>query len=276
MSKPLTDHAMLASLNISQWSARKHDKSVTTEVDKAHGAKDGGRYNKLLIDTAALDPSDKVAGAARQHHYKVTLPWGDNGDRLLPASLFMDYTQTMRQFRTEFEDRVRLLVQNYPALVQAARSRLGTMYDPSDYPPNIRDRFDFSTSFSPVPTANDFRVDLSAEHIEYIKADITSRLQTRQNDAVKDVWSRVRKIVSKIHEQTIDENRKIYDSAIENAREFVDMLPALNFTGDSELNQIEVDIRSLLVSPDRLRADKRLRADTAKAADAILAKLPWA
>jgi hypothetical protein len=276
MSKPLTDHAMLASLNISQWSARKHDKSVTMEVDKAHNAKDGGRYNKLLIDKTALDPADKVASAARQHHYKVTLPWGDNGDRLLPASLFMDYTQTMRQFKTEFESRVSDLVRQYPTLVQAARNRLGTMYDPNDYPSNIRDRFEFATSFSPVPTADDFRVNLSAEHVEHIKADITARLQARQIDAVKDVWGRVRKVVSKIHEQTSDEDRKIYDSAIENARELVDMLPALNLTGDQELNQIESDVRKLLVPPDRLRADKRLRADTAKAADAILAKLPWA
>lgn len=276
MSKPLTDHAMLAALNISQWSARKHDKSVTVEVDKNHGAKDGGRYNKLLIDKAALDPADKVASAARQHHYKVTLPWGDNGDRLLPASLFMDYTQVMRQFRTEFEQRVRDLVRDYPQHVQAARKRLGTMYDANDYPSDISSRFSFNIGFSPVPSANDFRVNLSAEHVDYIKADITARLQARQVEAVKDVWGRVRKIVGKIHEQTADEDRKIYDSAIENARELVDMLPALNLTGDAELIRIETEIRQLLVPADRLRADKKLRANTAAAADAILAKLPWA
>jgi hypothetical protein len=276
MTKPLTDHAMLASLNISQWSARKHDKSVTAEVDKAHAAKDGGRYNKLLIDKLALDPADKIANAARIYHYKVTLPWGDNGDRLLPATLFMDYTATLRQFRTEFEQRVAELVRDYPRLKTEARVRLGTMYNANDYPSDIRDRFQFSTSFSPVPTANDFRVNLSAEHIDYIKADITARITARQADAVKDVWGRVRKVVSKIHEQTNDEDRKIYDSVIENARELIELLPALNLTNDPNLAAIEQDVRALLVPPDRLRQDKRLRADTAKAADAILARLPWA
>ncbi len=276
MSKPLTEHAMLASLNISQWSARKHDKSVTAEVDKAHAAKDGGRYNKLLIDKAALDPADKIASAARMHHYKVTMPWGDNGDRLLPATLFMDYTNTMRQFRTEFEARVAELVHDYPRLKTEARVRLGTMYDPNDYPSDIKDRFQFSTSFSPVPSANDFRVNLSAEHIEYIKADITAKLQSRQADAVKDVWDRVRKVVGKIHEQTHDEDRRIFDSVIENARELIELLPALNLTNDPKLTAIEQDIRALLVPADRLRQDKRLRANTAKAADAILATLPWA
>lgn len=278
MSKPLTTHAMLVTLNIGQWTARKHDKSVTAEVDRAHAAKDGGRYNKLLIDKAALDPIDQIVGASRQHHYKVTLAWGDNGDRLLAASLFMEFTQEMRRFRTEFEQRVRTLVNDYPRLVQEARKRLGTMYDPNDYPAtsDISNRFYFNLEYSPVPTANDFRVDLSAEHVETIKADIQRVEHERQDKAMREVFDRVRKIVGKIHEQTKDEDRRIYDSALENARDLADLLPALNFTNNPQLTTVEADIRKLLVPADRLRQDKRLRADTAKAADAILAALPWA
>lgn len=277
MSKPLTTHAMLVTLNIGQWTARKHDKSVTAEVDRAHAAKDGGRYNKLLIDKAALDPIDQIVGASRQHHYKVTLAWGDNGDRLLAASLFMEFTQEMRRFRTEFEQRVRTLVNDYPRLVQEARKRLGTMYDPNDYPAtsDISNRFYFNLEYSPVPTANDFRVDLSAEHVEAIKADIQRVEHERQDKAMREVFDRVRKIVGKIHEQTKDEDRRIYDSALENARDLADLLPALNFTNNPQLTTVEADIRKLLVPADRLRQDKRLRADTAKAADAILAALPW-
>ncbi len=267
---------MLVALNIRQWSARKHDRAVTSEVDKTHGAKDGGRYNKLLIDKAALEPAEKIAGAARAHHYKLTLAWGDNGDRLLPATLFMGYTQDMQNFRIEFEARVRTFINDYPQLKTEARKRLGTMYDPDDYPGDIADRFSFGTSFSPVPSADDFRVALSAEHVEHIKRDLTERLTERQMDAVKEVYARARTIVGKIHEQTHDEDRRIFDSAIENAREFVDILPALNFTKDPILTGIEQDIRQLLVPADRLRQDKRLRATTAKKADAILARLPWA
>jgi len=277
MSKPLTTHAMLVTLNIGQWTARKHDKSVTAEVDRAHAAKDGGRYNKLLIDKAALDPIDQIVGAARQHHYKVTLAWGDNGDRLLIASLFMEFAQEMRRFRSGIEQRVCTLVNDYPRLVQEARKRLGTMYDPTDYPDvsEIRKRFYFNLEYSPVPTANDFRVDLSAEHVEAIKADIQRVEHERQDKAMREVFDRVRKIVGKIHEQTKDEDRRIYDSALENARDLADLLPALNFTNNPQLTTVEADIRKLLVPADRLRQDKRLRADTAKAADAILAALPW-
>jgi hypothetical protein len=115
--KPLQESAMLVTLTVSQWTARKHDKSVSAEVDQTHGAKDGGRYNKLLIRKDALDPIAKIESAARTYLYKMTFAWGDNGDRLLPAALFLEFSQTMSQFRIEFEQRVRDFVAEYPALV---------------------------------------------------------------------------------------------------------------------------------------------------------------
>ncbi len=62
MTQSISDFAMLVSLNIRQWSGRKLDRAVTKEVDKSHGATDGGRYNKLLVDKAHLDPIAEVAG----------------------------------------------------------------------------------------------------------------------------------------------------------------------------------------------------------------------
>lgn len=264
---------MLASLNICQWSARKHDKAITNEVDKSHGAKDGGRYNKLLIDKAALEPMEKIANAARSYHYKVTLPWGDNGDRLLVAALFMDYTKEMRDFKTQFQVSVNRFITDYPQLKVDARKRLGTMYDPNDYPPNIADKFVMGWAFSPVPVANDFRVNLSADHVDAIKTDIEARMTERQVAAAKKVYERARKIVQKIAEQTSTKERRIYDSTIDNAREFVGLLPALNFTGDPELNRIGADLQILLVDPDRLRQDHVLRQSTAKQAEALLARM---
>ena len=38
----IQSRAMLANLSISQWTARKYDKSVSSEVEKAHAAHDAG------------------------------------------------------------------------------------------------------------------------------------------------------------------------------------------------------------------------------------------
>src|SRR5574337_1339570 len=180
---------MLATLNIAMWTARKHDKRVSAEVETAHAARgDAGRYNKLLVDKAALAPIEQIAGAARQEHYRRTLAWGNNNERLLPGSTFMDYTQTMKQFRSEFEQRVQALVNDYPRLRQEARQRLGTMYDPADYPDEIASRFGFNISFMPVPSADDFRVNLNADAMEQIKTEATRAIEERVRDGVRQVY----------------------------------------------------------------------------------------
>lgn len=277
MNKPLQDSAMLVTLTVSQWTARKHDKTVSNEVDKAHAAKDAGRYNKLLISKEALDPMEKITGAARAYLYKMTHAWGDNGERLLPAALFFEFSETMQKYRNEFDARVRDFVKSYPQLVQDARVRLGTLYDPNDYPIDIRSKFSFPpVAVSPVPSANDFRVNLNAEYVDSIKAELTERMNARQKDSLRQCWSRVRDVVSKMTERLGNEKSPLYDSLITNARELVALLPALNLTNDPELNAIAAELQAILVPIDRLRQDKRLRADTAAKADAILAKLPGA
>jgi hypothetical protein len=272
----LQDRAMLATLTIHQWTNRKHDKSVSTEVEKTHGAKDAGRYNKQLVDKVALEPISKIANAARTYHYERTLPWGDNGDRLLPASLFMDYTDSMRQYKSEFEKRVHEFVAAYPVLVQAARNRLGTMYDALDYPAvsEIALRFGIETAFTPVPAANDFRVQLNDEYVETIRIEIEQRTLDRQAQAMKDCWSRVRDVVSKIHERLSDKDAVFRDTLIGNARELVAVLPHLNIAGDPALSQIESEVKDLLVAPETLRADSGKRAEIAARAADILNRFP--
>lgn len=277
MSSPLQDSAMLVALNISTWSARKFDRTATHDVDKQHGANGAGRFNKLLIDKAALEPIEQIEGAARQHHYSVTLPWGNQGERILPATLFMDYAHHMGNFKREFNARVRTFVAAYPELVQNARNRLGTLYDPTDYPPaaDIAKRFAFETPVTPIPSADDFRVKLNDEYVQAIKDDVRQRQAQQQLEAVKHVYGRIREVVGRIRETCSKEKPRIFDSMIDNAKQLVDILPALNLTSDPELDRLAREMRDLCVSPDMLRSNHAKRQDLAAAADRILSTLPW-
>ena len=274
----IQNRAMLARLSISQWTARKHDKSVSSEIEKAHAAHDAGRFNKLLVNKTLLDPISKHAGTVRQFHYAQTLPWNDGGDRLLPSVLFAGYTTQIRKFKSEFEALVRSLVAAYPAEVQAARNRLGTMYDPADYPEahELYERFDIAVEFIPVPDAKDFRVDVAKEAADEIRTQITASVNARQAEAVKDCYRRVRDVVSKLYDRLSVENAVFKDSLVSNARDLMAVLPGLNITQDPELVMLHEEINALLVDPYTLRNDPTARKATADAADAILAKLPWA
>jgi hypothetical protein len=63
------------------------------------------------------------------------------------------------------------------------------------------------------------------------------------------------------------------DSLVGNVRELVDLLPALNITGDPVLTDITKRMRESLTvyDGDTLRASAAARIETAKAADDILA-----
>lgn len=274
----LNQRAMLVNLTIHQWSARRHDKAATKQVELAHGAKNAGRYNKLLIDEAALQPLSSLASSLRQQHYKLTLPWGDNGDRLLPSKLYLRYTQEMRELRDQFNTKADEFVAEYPRYIQEARQRLGGLYDPSDYPATseIRRRFGVEMTFLPVPTADDFRVQVSEDHANQIRREITEVVEQRQAEAFKSIWARAREVVERIAETCSKDNPRIYDSMMDNTAELVGLLEGLNVNDDPELTQLARDIQTrLVVRTDRLRNSAVARSEAARAADEILSKMPW-
>lgn len=277
MSNIVQTRAMLATLSISAWTARKQDKSVSAEVEKAHGAHDAGKYNKLLVDKSLLDPISKLAARVRESHYYSTMPWNDSGARLLPTKLFASYTDKMRIFRVDFDRLVNELLRKYPAEVQAARVRLGSMYNPGDYPDasELIDRFSINVEFTPVPDGKDFRVDLGEAAAQELRASVTAGVALRQVQARKATYARVREVVSKIEERLSVPDAIFKDTLISNAQDLCLVLDGLNIDEDPVLTEITYNIAHHLdYPPTLLRTSPTARRAAVEAARDILAKTP--
>lgn len=274
----LNSKAMIVTLNVSCWTARKQDKKVSAEVDAAHNARDGGRYNKLLVDKSHLDPLTSFANSIRQYHYKMTLPWMDNGGRLLPSKLFLEYQQEINSLKDGYSRLVDAFLAEYdPKLIQDARQRLGTMYDPEDYPPasKLRDKFGVEIDIMPVPNAADFRVDVADSEVRRIQAEIIQRVEQRQREAMRDAWGRVRETVTTIHTRLSADKPVIRESLIENAIELSRILPSLNVADDPTMTAVTQDIvNNLLVNTWTLRNSRAARQKVAQEAQNILSKIP--
>lgn len=267
---------MLASLSISQWTARKQDKGVTAEVEAKHGAHDAGKFNKALVNKGLLEPISRIVGKGREAHYHVTLPWSDNNERILPSKLFMEYTTTFRGLKSEFDQAVATMVQQYPAEVQAARNRLGSMYNPGDYPDpaDIAAKFSFEVVFMPIPSAADFRVDVSKETQDELKESVTKAVVQRQAKAVISCYARLREVVSKLEERLSDPKAMFKDSLVTNISDEVRIMDGLNIMDDPKLKSITVAISDdLLVSPQTLRDNPSTRERVANSARVILKDL---
>jgi hypothetical protein len=88
----LSERAMLVSLSVSIWSARKHDVRISDKVAAEHGAdRSMGRYAKHLIPRDLLAAVNAANAALREHHNLNTLAWGDDGTRILPAANYLGY-----------------------------------------------------------------------------------------------------------------------------------------------------------------------------------------
>lgn len=272
----LQDKAMLANLSISRWSARKTDKKITKEVTDAHGATaDSGDFRKALVDKAHLQALMTSAGAIRAYHYKMTLPWDDDGRRILPSRSYQEYTDTNRAMRIADEKLRKEFVALYPSLKASAPKRLGTMYDPRDFPSEdeIIDKFGIKISLEPIPNADDFRVNVGDAEAQIIRAQITAENDVKFQAAMKDCFARLHSVVSHISTTLHKEEPRIFDTLVTNARDLVECLPALNLTDDPVLEDLRTDLLAMLPHPSVLRASPHTRKKTADAADAILAKM---
>jgi hypothetical protein len=282
----INDRAMLVALTIRSWSARKHDKRVTSEVaDREHAENSAGRYNKRLLPKEALSFMQSKASAARLEHYKRTLPWSDDGPRILSSSGYFDYTNNIRQLKSDFEQAADDFTTNYPKFVEAAKRTLGNMYKAEDYPDAsvIRDKFAIELTVLPMPSSDDFRAKLPQAEIDKIKEDIEKAtldaLKLAQNDVfsrAKDALERMVNSLSGYQPPTDDKRAKgaFKNTMVTNIQELVQLIPSLNITNDERIIQLMSDLNNLSdVEPEELRKFEKVRNDTAKEAQFILDKV---
>lgn len=275
MAHTIQDKAMIVRLFIATWTARKYDKKVSDRAAQDFKADNNvGRYNKILVAQQEIDKIIKIVSEARNWHYNNTLPWQDNGERLLPASQYLDYTKKMSEFRQQFEEAVKKFLNDYPQLVEDAKNRLGNMYNSQDYPSTkeIAHRFGYEVSVNPVPSAKDFRVDLQASEIRKIQEDIERRVKAAVSDAMRDLWDRVRILVKRMVERLGDRDSIFRDSLVENLVEICNIIPKLNITNDPNLDKIRKEIEEKLcaATPEQLRKDEKVREKVADQAKSIL------
>ena len=269
----LNERAMLVKLNIGQWAAKKHDKKISKEVADNHNAVgDVGRYSKHLLAAEALQAVQKAANEARTFHYAQTLPWRDDGARILLSNNFGRYSERMRELEAVFFAAVREFGANYVGYVEDARRRLNGMFDAADYPRDVVNRFSWGVSVDPLPDAADFRAALTDSDVARLRSDIEARNQGAVQAAVRDVWGRVHEVCSAMVDRLGTEDAIFRDSLIGNAMELANLLPRLNLTDDPKLTELSETIKAKLCrhSPDRLRADPVARVQVADDAKAIL------
>ena len=280
----ISSSATLVELGISKWTGRKLDKRASADVASANYAKTGvaNVHKKLLGDCAELKAIDTIVGVARTAHYSMTMPWSDTGLRLLTTKAYFKYHETMTEIQASFDDCVNTFLQAYDWEITQAQAKLGDLFNRNDYPTteSLGNKFGFRLSYMPLPEAGDFRLDINTEAQAEMKSHYETYYTTQLNNAMNDIWQRAFKCLSNMSERldyASHESKKVFrDTLVTNVLDIVDLLSVCNITNDSQMEAMRMKLEDTLqgVTPDALREDEFLRAETKKSVDEVIKSLP--
>ena len=280
----LTDDAMQVSLRITAWSGRLYDRQASNHVAVHHdAAASAGRYNKRLLPKAAFAALTGNHEQDSQYRpLRKTLPWDDQGLRLLTVANYERYTELMDGFRERIVRERARFIEDYDENIDQARLDLGKLFRIEDYPSKeaLRGKFAIRYRISPVQDAEQFMAKLATDDVDRVRRDIEQQIEERLHGAVGDLYRRFGEAVERVSERLQeDDNGKplvFRDSMIENIRELVDVVPRLNIFGDDDLARLCEQVKDKIASvdPDTLRPSRSFdpvaRTRVKRDADALM------
>lgn len=285
MNYELSTSTILVEFNASVWTARKLDKAVTDEVlhDKSAGAKDAARVHKsLMAGRKELADIQQCVGAARTYVYANSVPWSDSGQRMIPTTRFLKFSERMAEYQAEFEALVDSFVDIYPTLITAQALALGGMFDRADYPSAtaMKHRFGFGCDYIPVPSAGDFRIDIG----KAAQTDLQERLNTaneaRMERAVSDIRAQLvmhlQRMADRLQTDTAPDGqvkqRRFHDTLVAGAYDLCDLVADLNITQDKTLSAARQRLEKALggTNAETLRTNEAKREDVREEVNKIL------
>ena len=285
-SSALAQKAMLVRLTChwpGPWAA---DEKQRRDVEDRNGAKRHTSMVKKRVLGSALDELGSLILGVRRFNYFQTLPWNDDGWRVLSHKNYQSYMDGINDFRTKIEKAKITFRTVFPKAMEADRAELGTMWSAEAYEPfqNLNGRVGIEIRVGPIPQGEHFMVDVGEEELKKLRKSIDTDTQEQLQIAVKDIWTRFASVVKNMADKLKDyapatDDTKasgiFRDSVVENIARLLDVVPALNVTGDPAIEKFAADIRKRLVSNSAtvLRDDEKIRQETAAAADDILARM---
>jgi hypothetical protein len=269
--------ALLVDVSVSLPTRQRRDDKITDEVQQDKQMdKESGQWTGRLWHPTSLRELERIGAEARRIHYERTLPWSGDGRRILAATGFFAYREAMAEVSARFNQAADQFIAALDEHLEKAKQMLNGEFNPALYPSaqELRAQCAIAVTPSPVPTGNDFRVQLSEDDVAAIRSDIEKTVAASVESAQAEVWKRLAAPLRKMLTTLSNPEAKFKNSLVGNLAEIAALIPKLALKADPMLDSIRAEAEQLAkVNPDDLRDSKRKRKGTAEAADAMLQKI---
>lgn len=284
----LAANYLLVEVRLCSWSGRSTDRTASDELLAQKGAaKDGGKFVKNLLASAGKELKDvhQAGNTLRHFVYNNTLPWSaadtgaQRGERLLAASLSMNFLQELKQLQKEHDAAVAILAAVWPTRVGEAMHALGTLADATDYPDasELPGLFSVTVDFHPIPTVGDFsRVNVPAALAGALAEQHTVKAQTQIDNAMANLRERICDELQRIHtmlgKHARGDKTRLYDSLVTNMQGLVQLARSMNIGDNPKLIELadKIEASLLRVPVEAYKEDPQKAAVASDSARALL------
>jgi hypothetical protein len=199
----------------------------------------------------------------------LSLPFPEPGVRLIRLDGVESFDRQMADSKAELDDAVANLDRHFDELKRAAASRLGSLFNPSDYPETLRGLFGVAWDYPAIDTP-DFLLQLSPDlylrEQERVRARFEEAVRLAEQAFLEDFARLVGHLTERITGTNDDGSQKVFrDSAVENLDEFFDRFRSLNVRSNQQLDDLVAQAQRAVrnVGAQDLRDSELLRGRVA-------------
>jgi hypothetical protein len=228
-----------------------------------------GKYlsaGKKLLDTS--HPAFKAVTAVRSQavaYWKgISLPFPESGIRLIPQGSINEFNERMSSFRDDLDEAVLELNEHYGELRQAARERLGDLFDSSDYPTTLVGLFAIEHDFpsvEPPPYLRQLSPELYQHECQRVQSRFDEAVQLAEQAFIEELARLVDHLSERLSGSADGKPKVFRDSAVTNMAEFFERFRSLNVRSNEQLDELVGNAQRVVsgVEPQDLRDSQALR-----------------
>jgi hypothetical protein len=236
---------------------------------------------KKLLDTkhTAFRAVTAIRTKIGDYWKGLSLPFPESGIRLIKLETVEDFDRQMADLKAELDDAVVNLNRRFDELKIAATQRLGSLYNPSDYPETLIGLFGVAWDF-PAIDPPDYLIQLAPGLYEREQERVRARFEEAVRLAEQAFLEDFARVVSHLSERISgtddDGTQKVFrDSAIDNLSEFFERFRSLNVRSNQQLDDLVVQAQRTVrhIDAQDLRDSEALRSQVATQLSGVQASL---
>lgn len=242
------------------------DLQTKQAADTFHAATDLVTASKRLIDTknATYRTLTAIKSQASSYWRSMTLPYPQEGIRLIKQSDVAAFEDKMREFKEQLAAAASNLQLEYESLKEAAREKLGDLFNPLDYPPTLEGVFEIKWEYPPVEPPNylmTFNPELYSQEQSRVQQRFEAAVVMAENAFAEQLQEMISHLIERLTDEPDGTKKTFKASAIENFKEFYENFRRMNVRSNAQLENLIQQANDIVSGVDvtALRKNNDLR-----------------